>query len=243
VNKRDLSVRVVKLIAPFAVKHANKIVAHAKKTPYFHITNKDGTPYMYRWWITKPSAVRGGWSARVHEIVSSDDDRALHDHPWDFYSIILKGSYFEVFKEFDSLEAATSWEWAHPDANLSLRYERETKRYTLGLQRVAGDLNANTPGTFHRIRLEKDTKGREIPATTLFISGPRVNSWGFMVDGKKVPWREYLSDTYGVDHVKATEEKLRQAFGSDTFKPDRTLVTLPRTPADTPAPAIQEEGR
>lgn len=31
----------------------------------------------------------------VHHIMRSDHDRALHDHPWNFVSVILKGSYIE----------------------------------------------------------------------------------------------------------------------------------------------------
>jgi hypothetical protein len=29
-------------------------------------------------------------------------------------------------------------------------------------------------------------------ATTLFITGKYRGTWGFLVDGVKVPWREYL---------------------------------------------------
>lgn len=32
----------------------------------------------------------------VHKLCRSDHDRALHDHPWSFISIILKGGYQEV---------------------------------------------------------------------------------------------------------------------------------------------------
>lgn len=37
-----------------------------------------------------------GLSARVHEILGSDPGRDLHDHPWNFTSTILLGSYREV---------------------------------------------------------------------------------------------------------------------------------------------------
>lgn len=35
---------------------------------------------------------------RIHHIMRSDLADALHDHPFDFWSIILVGSYFEVLK-------------------------------------------------------------------------------------------------------------------------------------------------
>jgi hypothetical protein len=32
---------------------------------------------------------------KLHHILRSDDDRDLHDHPWSFLSIVLKGGYWE----------------------------------------------------------------------------------------------------------------------------------------------------
>lgn len=69
------------------------IISNAQKTPYFHL---DG--YMNRWWFIKSrkwyDKVFGG--ARVHQILRSDSDRHLHDHPWPYCTIILKGGYTEV---------------------------------------------------------------------------------------------------------------------------------------------------
>lgn len=51
------------------------------------------TPYMFRWWIVP----RNRWfNVYLHKIVRSDDDRALHDHPWWNISILLRGFYREV---------------------------------------------------------------------------------------------------------------------------------------------------
>lgn len=33
---------------------------------------------------------------RLHHILRSDEARALHDHPWDFWSLLLTGGYLEV---------------------------------------------------------------------------------------------------------------------------------------------------
>lgn len=35
----------------------------------------------------------------IHHILKSDEDRDLHDHPWNFSSLILKGSYAEMWKK------------------------------------------------------------------------------------------------------------------------------------------------
>jgi hypothetical protein len=45
-------------------------------------------PYAIRWRIETP------WgSARVHHWLAPDDDRAFHDHPWDFVTFVFKGGY------------------------------------------------------------------------------------------------------------------------------------------------------
>ncbi len=59
------------------------------RTPDFII----GDNYLRRWWIIP----RNKWfNIYLHEINKSDDDRALHDHPWWNLSIVLKGGYDEV---------------------------------------------------------------------------------------------------------------------------------------------------
>lgn len=48
-------------------------------------------PYMTRWVLDI-----GFGSLRVHHFHRSDDDRHLHDHPWWFLSLILRGGYEEI---------------------------------------------------------------------------------------------------------------------------------------------------
>jgi len=55
--------------------------------PYLHL---DG--YMERFWIFQTRWL----SARIHRILRSDHDRDLHDHPWDYATVILRGGYWEV---------------------------------------------------------------------------------------------------------------------------------------------------
>jgi hypothetical protein len=55
-----------------------------------HITN-GGDLYMRRWWLELPN----GDTFRVHNIVRSDADCDLHDHPFDFDSF-LWGEYTEI---------------------------------------------------------------------------------------------------------------------------------------------------
>jgi hypothetical protein len=55
------------------------------------ICNPAGEPYLIRYRI-----VQTPWlGLYLHHILRSDDDRALHDHPWPFLSFILRGGYWE----------------------------------------------------------------------------------------------------------------------------------------------------
>lgn len=51
-----------------------------------------GDDYLRRWWIVPRNAA---CNVYLHEILRSDDDRALHDHPWDNTSYLLSGRYIE----------------------------------------------------------------------------------------------------------------------------------------------------
>jgi len=60
-----------------------------------HGGEKDGVlqgPYLKRWWAIPRNRF---FNLYVHELLRSDDARALHDHPWWNVSILLNGSYIE----------------------------------------------------------------------------------------------------------------------------------------------------
>lgn len=65
------------------------IIRQAQKRPYIHIGE-----YMYRWWLI-PQEWKLPRAARVHHIKREDLDPFLHDHPWDWRTIILDGWYDE----------------------------------------------------------------------------------------------------------------------------------------------------
>jgi hypothetical protein len=49
-------------------------------------------PYMMRWWVIPRNRL---FNVYLHRFLRSDDDRALHDHPWWNLSFLLSGSYLE----------------------------------------------------------------------------------------------------------------------------------------------------
>jgi hypothetical protein len=49
-------------------------------------------PYMLRWYLIPRNPFLNVY---LHKFMRSDDDRALHDHPWANMSVLLSGSYTE----------------------------------------------------------------------------------------------------------------------------------------------------
>jgi hypothetical protein len=136
------------------------------------LVNAAGSAYMRRWVLTW-----SGGTLRVHHILGSDDARAWHDHPWDFTTLLLWGSYVEHRPGPDPLD---------PEVG------RSATRYTAGsvLRRRAEDL--------HRLSLDA-------PVWTLVRTGPRLRSWGFLTRaGEWVPWRRYeaLMGVNGINHQR-----------------------------------------
>lgn len=58
--------------------------------PKKDIYRKDGKIYLKRWTLFECKL----FSLKIHKILLTDDE-CLHDHPWNFISIILKGGYVE----------------------------------------------------------------------------------------------------------------------------------------------------
>jgi hypothetical protein len=165
------------------------LIAHAQRTPYYPITKRSGTEvYMDRWWVFNPygkdangDPTPARWpllpSIRIHHIKLPDDDAHFHDHPWNARTIILRGGYIEE-RPGDDPVRPRHYPVIGPDGatgHAILRGEGDTDRLLFD--------------QFHRIRA--------IPsdgAWTLFITWRKRGTWGFLVDGNKVPWREYLGE-------------------------------------------------
>ena len=119
--------------------------------------------YMRRWKLFDHPAIGGIY---VHNILLGDQDRHLHDHPFNFTSFILRGSYTEVRR----IKLGALWGLATP------------------VIRKAFSVNRVTHFTYHRIA---DVS----PNTwTLVFHGPRTKKWGFSVNGKFVEHTEYLNN-------------------------------------------------
>lgn len=129
-----------------------------------HVTYEHHLPgYMLRYWIFLKRR-KDGIQIRLHNILTSDHDRHLHDHPWWYITIILSGGYIEVTEI--------------PDKNFGIVYKR--KWYGTGsiLFRKATHL--------HRLIVPDGT-----PTWTLFICGPKSRDWGFITADGWIKWDVY----------------------------------------------------
>lgn len=131
------------------------------RAPDFVIGEAD-SPYLLRWWVIP----RNRWfNIYLHNFRRSDDDRALHDHPWVNLSLILLGEYFEHCQDG------------------SVRLRRPWRPWAFWRFVVRGAVTA------HRVEL---SKGAE-PVWTLFITGPKVREWGFLCPQGWRHWQEFCA--------------------------------------------------
>lgn len=81
---------------------ADRLIAHVTRRPPDFVIGGEDRPYMRRWHLIKTRWL----GVYLHQILRSDDDRALHDHRSDNVSVLLRGYYFEVTPEGSELRAA-----------------------------------------------------------------------------------------------------------------------------------------
>ncbi|MDG9928304.1 MULTISPECIES: hypothetical protein [unclassified Pseudomonas] len=142
---------------------AGWLIRRSKRTPYFHL---DG--YMMRWWLFNPYNLEHN-TAR---------------HSWLPWSVRVH----HILRE-DLERHPHDHPWNARTIILRGWYE---ERRLVGDEEVThtrrpGDTATLAFGEYHHISRVSDGG-----VFTLFITGRKQGSWGFLVDGVKVPWRQYL---------------------------------------------------
>lgn len=134
-------------------------------------------PYLKRWYLLPRSPWRLlSAGVYLHQILRSDDERALHDHPWPNISMLLYGSYDEVIPA----RTAHFKPWMTPYAQKLL------------VERRPGDIIFRRATSPHRLII---TPGH--PVWSLFIVGPRIRQWGFWCRQGWRHWKNFVSPTNG----------------------------------------------
>ncbi|HET6807233.1 MAG TPA: hypothetical protein VFH59_17490 [Frateuria sp.] len=161
-----------------------------RRPPDFLVGGQDN-PYLKRWWVIPRNPL---FNIYLHQFLRDDDDRALHDHPWPWCSIVLRGEYTEVTHpacEVDSRDGFVNvTSSVHRDALLTASYEHDRGDVLLIARRTfgAGSIRFHLPWFAHRLELTTDC-----PCWTLFITGPRLREWGFHCPRGWVPWQRFTA--------------------------------------------------
>ena len=122
-------------------------------------------PYLERYYIFLKDRKWFPFNIFIHKFLKSDPDD-VHDHPWPYATLILKGGYWEWIPQFNSLGQ---------------------KIGEIATWRGAGHFRICSAKSFHRIELDPS-----ITAWTLFMPGPQQREWGFLNKGRWVQWEKYL---------------------------------------------------
>ena len=127
----------------------------------------DNEPYLERYYLFLKDRDRFPFNVFLHKFLKSDPDD-LHDHPWPYATIILKGGYYEWTPVFNS---------------------KEEKIGEICTWRGPGSFRTNNAKSYHRIELDPS-----IECWTLFMPGPKQRDWGFLVRNTWVQWEQYLKN-------------------------------------------------
>jgi hypothetical protein len=133
----------------------------------------DNEPYLERYYLFLKDRKRFPFNIFLHKFLKGDPDD-VHDHPWPYATLILKGGYWEWIPIFNSLgEKFTEYRvWRGP-----------------------GHFRICSPTSYHRIELESG-----VTAWTLFMPGPHKREWGFLVKNKWIQNEQYLKERHEQAH-------------------------------------------
>jgi hypothetical protein len=125
----------------------------------------ENEPYLERYYVFLRDRKRFPFNVFLHKFLKSDPDD-VHDHPWPYATLILRGGY---------------WEWI-PVFNV---HGNKTHEYVVW--RRAGSFRFAKANSYHRIELDP-----AITCWTLFMPGIKQKDWGFLVKNKWIQWEQYL---------------------------------------------------
>lgn len=145
------------------------------------IIGRPDDPYLLRWYVIPRNRFINVY---LHKFMRSDVD-TLHDHPWWFVSLILRGGYVEVSetrftRKMAALCRTSVFDVRSPFWRRCIAYRPATYR--------------------HQVKLPIEN-GVEQPCWTLIITGRNTRTWGFWcpardrvghrVGERFVPWKEF----------------------------------------------------
>jgi hypothetical protein len=139
-----------------------------KRIIYDRVNNE---PYLERYYLFLKERNKFPFNIFLHKFLKGDPDD-VHDHPWPYVTVILKGGY---------------WEWIPKINTLGQKWGEYR------IWRGPGHFRMCEPTDYHRIELEPG-----VTAWTLFMPGPHKREWGFLTGSletqKWVQHEQYLKE-------------------------------------------------
>jgi hypothetical protein len=126
-------------------------------------------PYLERYYVFLKDRTYFPFNVFLHKFLKGDPDD-VHDHPWSYATLILRGGYYEWTPVFgdDGKKISETQHWRGP-----------------GHFRICGS------NSYHRIELKQG-----VTAWTLFMPGPHRREWGFLVNNKWIQHEQYLKERH-----------------------------------------------
>jgi hypothetical protein len=132
-------------------------------------------PYLERYYLFLKDRDSFPFNVFLHKFLKGDPDD-VHDHPWGYFTLILKGGYYEWIPQFNELGEKVG----------------ETRYW-----RGPGHFRSCRPNSYHRIELDPG-----VTAWTLFMPFKKVREWGFLVKNKWIHNEDYLKGRYEQAHSR-----------------------------------------
>ena len=122
-------------------------------------------PLLTRYYIFLKDRTWFPFNIFIHKFHKGDPGD-VHDHPWPYATLVLKGGYWEWTPQFD-----------------------ETGKMTCEISKWCGPghFRICSATSYHRIELQEG-----VTPWTLFMPGPHKREWGFLVKNKWIHNDEYL---------------------------------------------------
>jgi hypothetical protein len=124
-------------------------------------------PYLERYYVFLKDRKTFPFNVFIHKFLKSDPDD-VHDHPWPYATLILKGGYYEWIPVFNSLGS---------------------KIGEIAKWRGPGHFRTCSANSYHRIELDP-----AVECWTMFMPGKQTREWGFLVNDEWVNNEQYFKD-------------------------------------------------
>ena len=141
-------------------------------------------PYLLRWHVIPRNPL---FNIYYHVFLRSDDDRALHDHPWLFnISYLNRGTY----TEHEITRGGTHEATVYSQRDIKFRWGRAP----------------------HRLELHDG----KLKCETLFITGPNIREWGFYCPKEWRHWKVFSAvEDASLHSTSGVERSVRIGRGCD----------------------------